>query len=77
MTYHDMAVEIERLPLNEQLALLEVLTRSLRKTLTQSDAKKSGKSLKLVCGMRKPDGPMPTDEELKEDYTNYLIRKYL
>ena len=77
MTYHDMAVEIERLPLNEQLALLEVLTRSLRKTLTQSDAKKSGNSLKLVRGMLKPDGPMPTDEELKEDYTNYLIRKYL
>jgi hypothetical protein len=77
MTYHDVAVEIERLPLNEQLALLEVLTRSLRKTLTQSDAKKSGKSLKLVRGMLKPDGPMPTDEELKEDYTNYLIRKYL
>ena len=28
MTYYDIAVEIERLPLNEQLVLLEVLTRS-------------------------------------------------
>jgi len=77
MTYREMAVEIERLPLDEQLALLEVLSRSLRKTLTQSNTRKSGKSLKLVRGMLKPDGPMPTDEELKEDYTDYLIRKYL
>ena len=77
MTYREMAVEIERLPLNEQLALLEALTRSLRKALTQSDTKEPGKSLKLVRGMLKPDGPMPTDEELKQDYTDYLIRKYL
>jgi hypothetical protein len=77
MTYREIAVEIERLPLDEQLALLEVLTRSLRKMLTQSDAKEPGKSLALVRGMLKPDGPMPTDEELEQDYTDYLIKKYL
>ena len=77
MTYREMAVEIERLPLNEQLALLEALTRALRKTLTQSDTKEPGKSPKLVRGMLKPDGPMPTDEELKQDYTDHLIKKYL
>ena len=77
MTYREMAVEIERLPLNEQLALLEALTRSLRKVLTQSGTKEPGKSPKLTRGMLKPDGPMPTDEELKQDYTDYLIRKYL
>ena len=77
MTYREMAVEIERLPLNEQLALLEALTRALRKTLTQSDMKKPGQPPRLVRGMLKPDGPMPTDEELKQDYTDYLIRKYL
>jgi hypothetical protein len=72
-----MAVEIERLPLNEQLALLEALTRALRKTLTQSGTKEPGRAPKLVRGMLKPDGPMPTDEELKQDYTDYLIKKYL
>ena len=77
MTYHEMVVEIERLPLNEQLALLEALTRALRKTLTQSDKKEPVQSLVLVRGMLKPDGPMPTDEELKQDYTDYLIKKYL
>ncbi len=35
------------------------------------------KSSKLVRGMLKPDGQMPTDEDLKQDYTDYLIRKYL
>ncbi len=34
-------------------------------------------SLDRVLGMLTPDGPMPTDEELKEDYTDYLIKKYL
>ncbi|MDQ3754578.1 MAG: hypothetical protein M3371_07600 [Acidobacteriota bacterium] len=27
-------------------------------------------------GIIKPDGVPPTDEELKEDYTNYLMEKY-
>lgn len=77
MTYREMAAEIERLPLDEQLALLESLTRALRKTLTQSSTQEPDQSLVLVRGMLKPDGPMPTDEELKQDYTDYLIKKYL
>ena len=42
---------------------------------TPSAPKRS--SLDRVLGMLTPDGPMPTDGELKEDYTDYLIKKYL
>jgi hypothetical protein len=89
MTYTDMAVELEKLPLVERLALIERLTHSVREEIASSaeppDTQpemaaiqpKPGSSLSRVLGMLRPDGPMPTDEELKEDYTNYLIRKYL
>jgi len=29
-----------------------------------------------VRGLLKPAGPLPTDAELKDDYTRYLIEKY-
>ena len=47
----------------------------LKDKQTPSTPKRS--SLDRVLGMLTPDGPMPTDEELKEDYTDYLIKKYL
>ena len=89
MTTTEMAGELEKLPLAERLALIEMLTRSVREeiasTTVQPDTQhervaiqpRPGSSLSRVLGMLKPDGPMPTDEELKEDYINYLIRKYL
>jgi len=29
-----------------------------------------------LWGIAKPDGPLPSDEELKEDYIRYLTEKY-
>ncbi len=33
-------------------------------------------SLSRVLGIIKPDGETPTDEELKQDYIDYLMNKY-
>ena len=33
-------------------------------------------AVRRLRGIIKFDGPPPTDEELKEDYVNYLIEKY-
>lgn len=74
MTYQKLVTEIQRLSVSEQLALLEVLTRSLRNELQPRAGSIS--SAKRVRGMLKPDGPLPSDDELKNDYTNYLIQKY-
>jgi hypothetical protein len=91
MTYGEMTLELTKLPLKERLALIEMLTRSVREELIswsvtdqpvelQESAAlrpKPGSSLSRVLGMLKPDGPMPTDDELKEDYIKYLTGKYL
>ena len=76
MTYQAIASEVVRLPLNERLLLLETLTRSVREELVAPITQQVDTSLRLVCGMLKPDGPPPTDDELREDYASYLIGKY-
>jgi hypothetical protein len=53
---------------------MEILLRCIsRRTLAPST---SETSLERVRGMLKPDGPMPTDADLTDDYTDYLTRKY-
>ena len=74
MTYQELVAEAERLSLDERLLLIERLARSIRQELSSPAHREL--SLRLVRGMLKPDGPMPTDEELKEDYTNDLMQKY-
>ena len=74
MTYQDLLTEINRLPLDERLALLEALTHSLRSEMRPPV--RAGSSVRRVRGLLKPAGPMPTDVELKDDYARYLIEKY-
>lgn len=73
MTYQEIAVQIRRLPLRERLELLDVLARSLKDELESAQPKSS---LERIRGIGKPDGVPPTDAEVNEDYTNYLLRKY-
>jgi len=77
MTYNAIVSEIAQMPLNEQLMLLETITRLMREEVAVKSKRKSRSSLNRMLGILKPDGPMPTDQELKDDYTNYLIKKYL
>ncbi len=74
MIYEELLTEISHLPLDERLALLEALTRSLRAELRPPA--RAGASVHRVRGLLKPAAPAPTDAEIQEDYTRYLIEKY-
>ena len=74
MTYHDLATQIRRLPLQQRLELIEVLTRSLKDELELTNSPRS--SLERIRGIAKPDGETPTDSEINDGYTDYLVKKY-
>lgn len=85
----DLMANIERLPLDEKMALLAALTRTINDELRQ---KSSGAITKRARAMLGADGPLPPFEELqgvlatdtplsseydwKDDYTDYLAKKY-
>lgn len=77
MTYREIAAEFQQLPIDERLMLLEELTRSLRVELSETKKPRRGGKFRLRRGMLKPAGPMPTDQQLHEDYVDYLVEKYL
>ena len=74
MTYQELVKTIQTLPLAERLSLLEVLTLSLQADFPGKGVRTA--SLADVRGMLKVGGPPPTDEEIENDYTDYLIEKY-
>ena len=70
MTYEQVVVEVMRLPVEERLRLLEVIAVSLQ--AEQTAVLPRGVPASRVEGILKPDGPMPTDDELQDDYTRFL-----
>lgn len=79
MGYREIVSEAKRLPLNEQLRLVEELLRGMRAAESGSPSQK-GRQIKPFSEMRgflRPEGPAPTDSELDEEYTQHLIEKYL
>ena len=74
MTQEELIKEIDQLPLEEQVELLETISRSVRGKLQPPEGRRS--IVSRLRGIAKPDGPMPSDEELKEDYVRYLEEKY-
>lgn len=87
MTREEIVKEAQQLPLAERKAAVEEISRSIQEEIqTNGSAATNSKQLisledKLAAfhrleGMLKTDAPPPTDEELKEDYINYLAEKY-
>lgn len=74
MTRQQLLSEIGRLTLAERVELLEVISRSVREELQPRTPRRG--SVMDLRGIAKPDGPPPSDEELKEDYVRYLAEKY-
>ncbi|MBN1877214.1 MAG: hypothetical protein JXA33_23530 [Anaerolineae bacterium] len=67
MTYQDLVLEVKKLPLDEQLSLMETLLQCIsHRTRSRNDVPQD--SLARIRGMLKPVGPMPTDAELTRDY---------
>jgi hypothetical protein len=84
MTREEIVKEARQLPLAERKAAVDEITSSIREEIDANGSATTGESNleeKLAAfhrlhGMLKTDAPPPTDEELKEDYINYLTEKY-
>ncbi len=69
----------KRLPMGEQLQLVEELLRGMRQTTAKPVGRKRRqiRPFSELRGALKPEGPLPTDEEVEDGYTRHLIEKYL
>lgn len=74
MTQEELIKEIKQLPAEDRRALLEVIFQVVSEESQSLQARVS--IVDRLYGIAKPDGPMPSDEELKEDYIRYLTEKY-
>jgi hypothetical protein len=66
--------KVQRMSQAEKLALLRVFADAL---IQETPKTKHKHTLKTLYGVLRPkDGQIPTDNELKQDYINYLVEKY-
>jgi hypothetical protein len=74
MRREELIKEIKQLPLDERMTVLEAISQSVRE---EAQPRKTRVSVvDRLWGIAKPDGPLPSDEELKQDYIRYLTEKY-
>lgn len=74
MTYQELVVSAKKLSPEQRLALMTELAQSLQMEMSMQRERPS--SLARVRGMLKVEGGTPTDEELTNDYADYLIKKH-
>ncbi len=79
MFYREIVSEAKRLPLSQQLQLVEELLRAMRQAATPPARPKRRRAVafKQLRGALKVEGVLPTDDELKDAYTEHLMEKYL
>lgn len=87
MTQQEIFREVVSLPFKEQAELVEKIGRNLKQSIAENgDKKAKEKELSIeerkaivdqLRGIAAVEGKTPpTDEEVKEDYINYLSEKY-
>lgn len=88
LTQQEIYREAIALPYNEQAELIEKISRNLKQGIAENgnentheekepSIEEKREAIKRLRGIAKVEGkPAPTDEEIKEDYTNYLLEKY-
>jgi hypothetical protein len=77
MTFAQMLTEIENLSVEERLKLLEVLSRSLQSDLRSRSQVRKVSALERVRGLLRPiEGHIPTDQELRNEISDYLENKH-
>lgn len=87
MTQQEIFREVVSLPFKEQAELVEKIGRNLKQSISENgDNKAKEKELSVeerkaivdqLRGIAAVEGKIPpTDEEIKEDYINYLSEKY-
>ena len=74
MTFETLVEAVKQLSRQEQAQLRDVLTQALNAAARPPERKMV--SAKGMRGILKPNGFILSDQELKEDYINYLEEKY-
>ena len=74
MTFETLVEAVKQLSRQEQAQLRDVLTQALNAAARPPERKMV--LAKEMRGILKPNGFIPSDQELKEDYINYLEEKY-
>jgi hypothetical protein len=79
MGYREIVSAAKRLPIDEQLQLVEELLRGMRQAAAKPIHRKRQevKPMSQLRGALKPEGPLPTDNDLEDEYIRHLIEKYL
>ncbi len=77
----ELIEQIIHLPIAERVEIIERISRSVREDLREKRKEYSIedriKAVDKLRGIAAVEGKIPpTDEEIKEDYTNYLAEKY-
>lgn len=72
MMLDDLVLEIRQLPLTTRLALVELIAESVRQELATVEPA----TPQLMMGMLRSEGELPTDQDLKQAYIDYLDDKY-
>lgn len=67
MTHEELIREIMQLPPEERVELVEAIERSLQEEMPLQERRRD--AVRRLQGIAKPDGPPPSDEEIKEEYT--------
>ena len=74
--------EIIHLPIAERKEIVEKISKSMQKDMGLKEHReptpeeRHAAYLSLKGALAVPGKTPPTDEEIKEDYTNYLVEKY-
>jgi len=81
MTYQEVEAQALQITPEEQRQLIARLMQNLANRAETAEERRqrlaSIPPASALLGIGKADGPPPTDEKICEDYTNYLIQKYL
>jgi hypothetical protein len=77
----ELIEQIIHLPIAERVEIIERISRSVREDLNENGRKinleERKRAVDRLRGIAAVEGKTPpTDEEIKEDYTNYLAEKY-
>lgn len=74
ISYQDVLVAVRQMPNEKRLSLMEELLHLM--AAEWQPARNGESSLARVRGMLKPAGPTPSEHQLRDAYTDYLIEKY-
>jgi hypothetical protein len=78
MLYREIVTEARRLPLHQQLRLVEELLRDIRLSEQAPRAtRRRARPFSEMRGALKPAGSQPSDSDVRDLYGEHLMEKYL